>query len=604
MRNKFSWTVLMAAVSLSGCMGEEPLPSSSPTPVEAQAQRLAGSTIPLQEVPVDVHRRAAQLLEDVRGTPSAPSWKEATLLSEVRILLRPDVEGPAYYEFRLAISGRPAGFIVASAGSHDFPIAHWHYEGLSPTVQLDEQAKGAEISGYYKVDALTYVAQGSSGEQVALLGTLPPRIVGQDPSWLDKPVEPTSVTWVPKTTYPSDERGVPKEGTLVFEGPREPKPIELKGWESWEELRAGYSEAYATMAESLKRQAASEWETEALVQESGEGLIAKRPFELALLYPKAQVKLTGEGSGKVEVRRVTTAPDRELLVLTAVDAQKGAELPVKVEISYPNGFSEALSFVVLAPEDVGTPGGNAQGEAPESQGTYWVDEPGSLGPWSSWNTFWAGSAADQRLYDQMPAYSSPNTSSCYSGCGGTAWAMLFGWGDKQAALGNPSWSHRVGLYRQNGGTGADAVAPQYMDTGVRNMSWELRNRIGTFCAFGSGATAPWNMSGAAGYLAPRTGATLSTHYNILGIHEGGLRDRARDSIAHRKVPAIIGTGWLSHYPLAYGYRWRSRTVRKCFIFCWNETEYQREFFVNQGWGGSSNGWVGAGTWFAGQLYAN
>jgi hypothetical protein len=75
-------------------------------------------------------------------------------------------------------------------------------------------------------------------------------------------------------------------------------------------------------------------------------------------------------------------------------------------------------------------------------------------------------------------------------------------------------------------------------------------------------------------------------------------------IRDRKVPAIIGTGWLKHYPLAYGYRWRSRTVKKCFILCWTETEYQRNFYVNQGWIGSGNGWIGSGTWFAGQLYAN
>lgn len=136
------------------------------------------------------------------------------------------------------------------------------------------------------------------------------------------------------------------------------------------------------------------------------------------------------------------------------------------------------------------------------------------------------------------------------------------------------------------------------------MTWNIRNRIGTFCITGSGATFPWDMSQASGYLSGRTGASLSTHYNVFGVHETRLREKARDSIRDRKVPAIIGTGWLKHYPLAYGYRWRSRTVRKCFIFCWNETEYQRQFYVNQGWGGSGNSWVSAGTWFAGQLYAN
>jgi hypothetical protein len=134
------------------------------------------------------------------------------------------------------------------------------------------------------------------------------------------------------------------------------------------------------------------------------------------------------------------------------------------------------------------------------------------------------------------------------------------------------------------------------------MTWEIRNRIGTFRLFGNGATAPWDMGGAAGYLVGRTGTTLQTNYDSFGFSEDGLRVRARDSIVYRSTPAIIGTGWLNHYPLAYGYAWQSRTVRHCFIWCWDETEYNRWFYVNQGWGGSGNGWVPASTWFDGEIY--
>jgi len=33
----------------------------------------------------------------------------------------------------------------------------------------------------------------------------------------------------------------------------------------------------------------------------------------------------------------------------------------------------------------------------------------------------------------------------------------------------------------------------------------------------------------------------------------------------------------------------------------DEAEHNRFFYVNQGWGGSGNGWVSAGTWFAGKI---
>jgi hypothetical protein len=294
----------------------------------------------------------------------------------------------------------------------------------------------------------------------------------------------------------------------------------------------------------------------------------------------------------------------------------GKELPLTAQINYANvqaasaagaqAQQESIKFVVLdTPETLpGAQTGNKLFLPLVNKAGANVNAAGAQainGAWSDWNYFWAGSHNDQRLYSQMAAGSSPNSSGCWSGCGGTAWAMLFGWADNQAANGNAYWAPRWGIYRQGGGTGADAVAPRNMDSGVRAMTWEIRNDIGTWCAFGSGPTNPWNMDDASQYFNNRTGTRLSTHYNILGIHEDRLRNYARDSIVDRNTPAVIGTGWLTHYPLAYGYAWRSRTVRKCFIWCWNETEYNRSFYVNQGWGGSDNGWVSAGTWFAGEI---
>jgi hypothetical protein len=136
---------------------------------------------------------------------------------------------------------------------------------------------------------------------------------------------------------------------------------------------------------------------------------------------------------------------------------------------------------------------------------------------------------------------------------------------------------------------------------VNNMTWEIRNDVGTFCAFGQGATEPWNMHKASGYLSGRSTIKLYTHYNAFGIHEDRLRNRARDSIITHKTPAIIGTGWLAHYPLAYGYRTRSRQRCIPLFGCW--TERQHQFYLNQGQGenNSGNGWVSTGTWFAGEI---
>jgi hypothetical protein len=131
---------------------------------------------------------------------------------------------------------------------------------------------------------------------------------------------------------------------------------------------------------------------------------------------------------------------------------------------------------------------------------------------------------------------------------------------------------------------------------------ELNNEVHTFCLFGSGATTPWDMPDAVAYLNGRSGATLQCTWNSFGICEHRLRNAAIASIVNRHTPVVIGTGWLSHYPLAFGYATQQRTVRHCFIWCWTDEVTDRCFYVNEGWGGGGAGdWIEASTWFAGQI---
>jgi len=219
----------------------------------------------------------------------------------------------------------------------------------------------------------------------------------------------------------------------------------------------------------------------------------------------------------------------------------------------------------------------------------------------SWTYYWAADG-----HTQQPRYNQFDYKGCHVGCGPVAWGILFGWADRQAELGNQYWRGRWGIYREHGGRGANAVAPLHMDEGVRNMIREIRDHVNTFCVpGGQGATLPAKMDGARKYLSGRTGTSLKTEYSNMGISLTKCRENARNSIRDRKTPAIIGTGWLVHYPVAYGYRWRSRVIRRGWgPFSWSETVYDRYFSVNQGWGGSGNGndWVEASTWFSGEIY--
>ncbi|MCC6782648.1 MAG: hypothetical protein IT457_07370 [Planctomycetes bacterium] len=225
--------------------------------------------------------------------------------------------------------------------------------------------------------------------------------------------------------------------------------------------------------------------------------------------------------------------------------------------------------------------------------------PSMTSDWSSWTTYEAdGGSSEQPYYDQF------TYGSCYVGCGPVAWAMLFGWGDRQAHDGNPAWSSRTGLYRTGGGTSASgasssAVAPLAMDSGIENVIEELNGWVDTYCLFGGGATWPSDMDEAQGYLSARTSATCTGTDSNTFITSSSKREDARDSIKDRDTPVIIGTsmGGGLHYPVAFKYRWRSKTN-------WlGGTSYDREFYVNPGWGSTGSfQWIEAKTWFVGQLY--
>jgi len=218
----------------------------------------------------------------------------------------------------------------------------------------------------------------------------------------------------------------------------------------------------------------------------------------------------------------------------------------------------------------------------------------------SWHTYYAETTARDLYYEQF------TYEGCSVGCGPVAWTILFCWGDQEAERGNTYWNGRFGLYRKEGGRGENATAPG-QDTsdnqGPRNVSREIHEQVNTFCTpDGQGATVPWDMAGAEQYLSGRTFTKLRINKNDFGFTTSGLRDCVRNSIIYRRTPAVIGTGWLSHYAVAYGYRWRTRLVRKYFLWwSWLESVTDRQFKVNQGIPGRRSEWVPADTWFAGEI---
>jgi len=559
-----------------------------------------------QDVPLSLRRRAAQLIEDLRSNDEAAGWEKAYLGSPIRPLYRPDLEGVAYYEFSVVVDDAPAGFLILSTGDHDFPLAHARYSGESPTQELERQAaeKGEYDLKFYKLDALAYAAENSKGELVASTAGGLIKVTGLDPAVIDKPLELSEASWNPDPSESDSTITAQSSGKLITTGPVS-SSLEFTGWESWAQLKQGYRESNEVLIESQRREASQDWETERLVAESGEGLTEGTTYPLALLSAEVlDITTAGDGASYVTTEMVKREGLPPVLNITVMRSDPETSMPLDVKISYADGQTELVKFFI-APATLST------SAAADGQARAIAQQAASLSsgttPWSPWKYHWAADPVvrrvmglDQRRYSQIPPKSGPNTSSCFSGCGATAWAMLFGWADNQAAIGNRSWAGRFGIYRQNGGFGADAVAPRDPDAGVDNMTWELRQRMGTFCVFGQGATLPWRMDDAAGYLVGRSGIRLDIHYNAVLWKEDRLRDYAIKSIRDRHTPAIIGIGGLGspHYPLAFGYAERSRIVHHWYG---DTTERERRFIVNQGQGDERADVLPASTWFAGEI---
>ena len=162
MRNRLlAWAVLTAAGLTTGCS-----PAASSDPAD-QTVNVSSYGMPLSEVPVGPHRRALRRLEEVRQ--GSGDWKSAALAPYAVPLLRPDVQGVAYYEFSVVgADGNAQGYIIVATGEHDTPLPLASQSGDAPTARLRKMS-AHEPSRYYMIDVLTFVAEGKDGELLAKL---------------------------------------------------------------------------------------------------------------------------------------------------------------------------------------------------------------------------------------------------------------------------------------------------------------------------------------------------------------------------------------------------------------------------------------------------
>jgi hypothetical protein len=337
--------------------------------------------IAFEEVPLAVRRSAAQRLESVRGTEVGRGADAARFGREVCPIYRPDLDEIAYYEFELTVGGRPVrlltpealssrvferktrqrataepdrperktgrGFIVASAGRHDFPIPHWSLESPPPSRVLERLAarEQKEVVRVLKLDALAYVAEDAEGERAATLGDLPKLVKGLPHDLRKWSGRISSVAARPAGDMSDDEPAGDHRVERSGEGPPELKPVEV---ESWQEFKDRYADTFGPFLAQLERQAHEAWEIDRLVAEFGEGVIVGESHRVALLHEEAKIDVSGEAAGSVSVRMVERGGAPSAVEIHAYSLPEDPKADLELHITYANQEEERLSFFVVS----------------------------------------------------------------------------------------------------------------------------------------------------------------------------------------------------------------------------------------------------------------
>lgn len=613
-------------------------------------------TIPVKNLPVEMQYRVLQHIADERANVD-PDWNTVTLGENAVPFYRPDIDSgnsPAYYEISVfADSARtiPRGFVMltipdVTGNGHDYPIPHWKSSGLAVSRVLLNQSPSSTSLKLFKLDSLGYV--GVVGERiVARRGNFPQLINGLNTSFDEIARDParnvTDVYWNNSQDSTSDNAQVPMPDVRLT-GVTDREAAQLWSWDDTDYSNAfdaysrGYSTSFAPLISQLRAQSAPHWAIEQRIIQRSSGAGGAVPFVLSVPVPensKASVVIPVPGatssdivteganagfSWSLDATSIDVA-DKQFLKYPIMNISTGAlprdgmgnivSFPRMRMRVYQRGTLTTNPQIVFDLVIVMTEQVRHQDQTLNSRG------------WSSWSSYYhvdgdrKTSDARQRWYDQFEV-----PGSCLSGCGPTAWMMLFGWVDFKSSLTYPASSYwlRPNAFRNMGGYvgnqanggGTSIVAPSTLSIGIKNSTLQIRNSIWTTCTWvnsdSNAATAPFMMEDVIYYLnSVNSGLSIDTHYCVVGCHEDRLTRYTLSHLKHStqwlRRPVIIGTGFLAHYPLAYGVKYRTRPED------WDEGYFDGDdvvwdtvWLVNQGWGDKEGEWVSGGTWFAGRVF--
>jgi len=491
------------------------------------------------EVPQLAMEIATEHLQSIKDSDQTTEWKDAQLASIAYSIYNPALigAGPAYLEFKV-VSGAdniPSGFIMVSLTENDSPIVEFSTSGLTTTEILSQKAN-VSYAKMIRYDDSFMVAENLNGQKLAHIGEEPMKIPSKILEYMDKTYE------------------VMDDGEHGEVRPDEIPDFQLEGYESYQQFKSDYmeSEVLKFFRERQKREAKIEWDV--YLDREREVIEINLGAEKALFQGENVLSYEVQDPELVDMQLKDVGAAAPSFALVVTGKEAGATI-LRVRFVTQGDTYHILSIV-----------------DPQNPLTRY------LGSWTAWTYYWAGYWSDQCRYGQE------SCCGCVTGCGPVAWAMLYGWWDR------------------NGTNLIEGYAPiSPMNTAVRNCisgTNSVRDYVDSYCVAGQAATNPWEMPDGkkwardrynAGYI---NGYSISTQYASPGIYTSSCRNRARDSIRDNHKPAIIGIGFTSaHYCLAYGYAWRKKKWHGITLAT------SRYFMVNMGHFSSGGTWKNARVWY-------
>jgi hypothetical protein len=519
--------------------------------------------IPYEDVPLTAAEIAKNLLTTSRDLEG---WEDARVGPIAFPIYTLGVDGPAYIEFALLspqpeppdmpfgdstqkaqpTSGGEAplvigdcglesrGHILVSLTEDDFPVVSFATDGLTRTECLRRKCGTSAVRiVMYLGSALA--AEDQNGNLLAWLGGPPIRFS-------------SDVLQYANEQY---EQYVNPQGSQQAD----PPPVQFGPYASYEEFKKDYPESkmYQEIRNRRREAAKPDWDAE--LGRLPEEMVVPLGGEITVLENKKVSSITFEN------------PDLVGYKLLSQGVQMQGLNP-----------GVTLMHVVFADHT------EADYVLAVTEKTLSAEEPTGL-RWTSWQYWYVPYTEFQRCYTQEEG------ASCWSGCGTTAWAMLYGYWDMcdclAASFGVPDLIP--------GDLIAGCPTPNTNTAAVQDCIWYISPRVGTYCVGDQGATNPWDMDGGTEWADFRGGVIdYYDRHTIPGFEWTwtGPRDLAIDEIKNHNRPSMVGFGF--HYGLAYGYRYRElRGTLTGWVFA-----RKRELKVNMGWGCSKQ-WRDAGIlWYA------